>query len=258
MSAPIRVLLADDETSARKRLSQFLAGHIDCEVVGESRNGRQACNDIARLTPDLVFLDVEMPELNGLEVAARIGAANMPATIFATAYDHYALGAFNANAMDYLVKPFDQQRFTVAMDKARRWLGAGQEQFRDQLGAVLKEVAAARSGQDRILVRSGEAQHLVRAADIMHISAEGNYIRLHTVGGEHLMRERMAGIQQRLDGTVFRRIHRSHIVNLDHVKKLLPWFGGDLLVMMSDGSRLTLSRNYREALREFGTAGAAL
>jgi len=248
MSAVIRVLVADDETSARRRLLQFLARQPDVCVAGESGNGLQACADIARLKPDLVFLDVEMPELNGLQVAERIGAANMPATIFATAYDHYALGAFNANAVDYLVKPFDEERFGLAMAKARRWLSAEPGKFGQQLGAAL---AAARAGQERILVRTGEAQLLVKAADIVYISAEGNYVRLHTLAGEHLMRERMAGMLERLDGALFRRIHRSHIVNLDHVKKLLPWFGGDSLVMMADGSRLTLSRNHREALRDF-------
>ena len=252
MSAAIRVLLVDDETSARKRLMQFLTSHADAEVVGESRNGIEACSDIVRLKPDLVFLDVEMPELNGLEVAAQIGVDSMPATIFATAYDHYALRAFDANAMDYLVKPFDQERFAIAMDKARRWLRAGPVQFRQSLGAVLKDLSAGRAGQERLLVRSGESQVLVRAADIVYISAEGNYVRLHTTAAEHLMRETMAGILERLDAAMFRRIHRSHIVNLDHVNKLLPWFGGDSLVMMSDGGRLTLSRNYREALRGFG------
>lgn len=232
MSAVIRVLVVDDETSARRRLLQFLAKHADASVVGESCNGPQACEDIARLKPDLVILDVEMPELNGLQVAERIGAASMPATIFATAYEHYALDAFSTNAVDYLVKPFDEERFATAMSKARRWLGS-------------KET------QDRILVRTGESQVLVKAADIVYISAEGNYVRLHTLDGEHLMRERMAGILERLDGSLFRRIHRSHIVNLDHVKKLLPWFGGDSLVMMADGTRLTLSRNHREALSGF-------
>jgi two-component system LytT family response regulator len=248
----IRVLVADDETSARRRLLQFLARHADVTVAGESRNGLQAYEDIVRLKPDLVFLDVEMPELTGLEVAERIGAANMPATIFATAYDHYALDAFNANAMDYLVKPFDEERFGVALAKARRWLGGALPgQFGQQLGAVLGQLNAAKSAQERILVRSGESQVLVKAADILYISAEGNYVRLHTLGGEHLIRERMAGMLERLDGALFRRIHRSHIVNLDHVKKLLPWFGGDSLVMMADGSRLTLSRSHREALRQF-------
>ena len=247
----IRALVADDETSARRRLLQFLARHADVTVVGEARNGLQAYEDILRLKPDLVFLDVEMPELTGLQVAERIGAANMPATIFATAYDHYALSAFNANAMDYLVKPFDEERFSMAMAKARRWLSAEPGQFGQQLGAVLGELGLAKGAQERILVRSGDSQVLVKAADILYISAEGNYVRLHTLGGEHLMRERMAGMLERLDGALFRRIHRSHIVNLDHVKKLLPWFGGDNLVMMADGTRLTLSRNHREALREF-------
>jgi two-component system, LytTR family, response regulator len=251
MSAPMRVLVVDDETSARKRLIQFLAAHPDAALAGEARNGQEACEQIARLQPDLVFLDVEMPELNGLEVVDRIGTENMPATIFATAYDHYALSAFDANAMDYLLKPFDQARFDAAMVKARRWLQAGPGQFRQHLGSAMAALIPAKTAQDRLLVRSGESQLLVKAADILYISAEGNYVRLHTAAGEHLMRERMAGILERLDAAQFRRIHRSHIVNLDHVKKLLPWFGGDSLVMMADGSRLTLSRNHREALRDF-------
>jgi two-component system LytT family response regulator len=236
MNAAIRVLVADDETSARRRLMQFLAAYPDVSVVGESSNGLQACQDIARLRPDLLILDVEMPELNGLQVAERVGAASMPATIFATAYEHYALGAFNTNAVDYLVKPFDQERFATAMAKARRWLGAA---------------GRGKETSGRILVRSGDAQLLVKAADILYISAEGKYVRLHTPNGEHLMRETMAGMLERLDASLFRRIHHSHIVNLDHVKKLLPWFGGDNLVMMADGTRLTLSRNHREALSGF-------
>jgi two-component system, LytTR family, response regulator len=247
----IRVLVADDETSARKRLAQFLEAEADVTLVGEARHGLDACEQIARLRPDLVFLDVEMPELSGLDVVRQIGAANMPATIFATAYDHYALEAFDANAMDYLLKPFDAARFGAAMAKARRWLQAAPGQLRQPLDRVLADLSPAKGAQDRILVRSGDVQHLVKAADILYISAEGNYIRLHTVHGERLMRERMAGILERLDGALFKRIHRSHIVNLDHVKKLLPWFGGDSLVMMSDGTRLTLSRGHREALRGF-------
>jgi two-component system LytT family response regulator len=242
----IRVLVVDDETSARKRLLQFLAPLPDVEVVGESRNGREACDDIVRLQPTLVFLDVEMPELSGLDVVAQIGVDNMPATIFATAYDHYALSAFDANATDYLLKPFDQQRFDSAMDKARRWIAGGPGQLRPGLQGALASLTTA---PQRILVRSGENQLMLKTADILYISAEGNYVRLHTLGASYLMRERMAGILARLAGTPFRRIHRSHIVNLDHVTKLLPWLGGDSLVMMADGSRLTLSRNHRDALQ---------
>lgn len=248
MSAPIRVLVADDETSARRRIVQLLGQAGDTLVVGEAGDGRQACADIARLAPDLVFLDVEMPELNGLEVVAAVGAARMPATIFATAYDCYALPAFEANAIDYLVKPFDGARFAQALQRARRWLrGVGLEQGRRQLGAALEQLAP-KPDTGRLLVRSGDAQLLVKAADIYYISAEGNYVRLHTTTGEHLMRETMSGILERLGEACFRRVHRSHIVNLEHVTKLLPWFGGDSLVMLANGARVTLTRNYRAAL----------
>ncbi len=250
MSGALRVLVADDETSARKRLIQFLGVHDDVTLIGQACNGLQACEQIAQFKPDLVFLDVEMPELSGLDVVRTVGTGHMPATIFATAYDHYALAAFNANAMDYLLKPFDQVRFDAALGKARRWLQAGPAQLRQQLDNVMAALEPAPRAQDRILVRSGDVQLLQRAADIMYISAEGNYVRLHTAAGEHLMRERMSGILARLDAGRFRRIHRSHIVNLDYVKKLLPWFGGDSLLMMADGCRLTLSRNHRAALHD--------
>lgn len=250
MSTPIRVLVVDDETSARRRIVQLLAQEGDVTLIGESVNGKQACEDIVRLAPDLVFLDMEMPELNGLEVAAAIGAERMPATIFATAYDSYALPAFDANAMDYLVKPFDAIRFGQALDRARRWLrGGALELGRKQLGTVLEQLAPKRE-TGRLLVRCGQSQMLVRAADVYYISAEGNYVRLHTTTGEHLIRESMGGMIERLRDEDFRRIHRSYIVNMDHVRKLLPWFGGDSLVMMADGARLTLTRNYRDALRD--------
>lgn len=252
MSAPIRVLLADDESSARRRLLQFLSAEPGVDVVAQCSNGREACEAIAALAPDLVFLDVEMPELSGLEVVAHIGAARMPATIFATAYEHYALPAFEANAMDYLLKPFDAERFGRAMAKARHWIGHGElDQCRARLGAMLGQLEAAKKPQDRLCVPSGQSQRMLRAADILYISAEGNYIRLHLAGETHLLRERMVGILARLDPALFRRIHRSHIVNLDHVEKLLPWFGGDQLLMLSDGTRLTLSRSYRAGLQKF-------
>lgn len=251
LAAPVRIVVADDETSARMRLRQFLAGEPGVELVAEAANGLQARDAIVATAPDLVFLDVEMPELDGFGVIRAVGLERMPATVFATAYDHYALAAFDANAMDYLLKPFDQPRFARALAKARAWLGqahAAERQVR--LGAVLDSVAPA-GGTGRLLVRNGDAQELVRTSDILYISAEGNYVRLHLHGKTLLMRERMVGILERLDPGQFRRIHRSHIVNLDHVARLLPWFGGDSLVMMADGKRLTWSRVYRDALAEW-------
>ncbi len=247
MSAAIRVLVVDDESAARRRLLQLLAAEADVEVVGEARDGLQACALIAELAPDLLFLDVEMPELNGFGVVERIGVERMPATIFATAYDQYALAAFDAHALAYLLKPFDAERFGRALARARDWIGQGR-------------LADCRAGMAAALALAPKAAHIllpcesghkpVRLADILHISAKGNYVHIATGDGPFQLRETMTGILARLDPARFRRIHRSHIVNLDHVRKVLPWFGGDSLVMMADGVRLTLSRTHREALRD--------
>jgi two-component system LytT family response regulator len=245
MNAPVRVLVVDDETVARRRLLALLAEAPDMRIAGESRNGLEAIDDIVRLAPDLVFLDVEMPERSGLEVVEAVGVERMPATIFVTAYDHYAMAAFEANAMDYLLKPFDAPRFERALAKARHSIGSRVAERAERFRTTL---AAASPTPDRIWVRNGESRQPVKVDDIVHVAAEGNYVRLHTPAGNFVLRERMVGIIARLDPVRFRRIHRSHIVNVDHVKKLLPWFGGDTLVMMSDGSRLTLSRSYKGAL----------
>lgn len=251
-TAPIRVLIADDESAARRRLQHFLSAETDFSVVAECRDGREACEKITQLMPDLVFLDVQMPELNGIEVVQKIGTDRMPATIFATAYDHFAVPAFDANAIDYLLKPFDDERFAKSIAKARRHIRSEPvADYREQLDALLARLAGPKAHADRLLVKVDDSQQLIKTADIVHISAERNYVRLHTKADAHAMRETMNGIQERLDPSIFRRIHRSHIVNLDHVRKILPWFGGDCLVMMDSGTRLTLSRNYRGALESF-------
>lgn len=248
----IRVLIADDETAARRRLLHFLAAEPDFSVVGECSDGKETCAKITQLTPDLVFLDVEMPELSGIEVVEKIGAERMPATIFATAYDHYAVAAFDANAIDYLLKPFDDERFARSLAKARHRIRTEPSaDYHEQLGALLARLGGTRTYSDRLLVKVEESQELIKTADIVHISAERNYVRLYTTTDTHVMRETMKAIQERLDPARFRRIHRSHIVNLDHVRKILPWFGGDCLVSMDSGTRLTLSRNYRGALESF-------
>lgn len=241
MKAPIRTLIADDESAARRRLSHFLSSAADVQLIAECSDGLQAANAIGQLRPDLVFLDVEMPECSGLDVIAKLGIQTMPATILVTAHEHYALPAFEANVLDYLLKPFDGERLDRALAKARAWIGM-------RSAAALSQGAAP---LQRILVRSGSNQQLLNLADVAYISAEGNYLRLHTASGSHQLRQRMVGILEKLDPASFRRIHRSHIVNLDHVSKLLPWYGGDCLVLMKDGCRLTLSRSYRHALKEF-------
>ncbi|KFN42804.1 LytR/AlgR family response regulator transcription factor [Arenimonas oryziterrae] len=252
MTGNIRALIVDDEVPARRRLQQFLAEEADVEIVGEASNGLLAVEAIEQLQPDLVFLDVQMPELDGFGVVQAIGTDAMPATVFVTAYDHYALPAFDANAIDYLLKPFDQDRFRRTMRRVRARLGREREDaLQSQLLNVLDGLSKDRKYPDRLLVRTGESRQLVRLADLHYVTAEGNYVRLHTSTGAHLMRESMRGMEARLDPAIFRRIHRSSIVNIDHIGKLLPWFGGDYLVMMADGGKLTLSRNFRAALGEY-------
>jgi len=244
----LRVLIADDEPAARRRLRSFLQQEPGVSVLAECGNGLAACAALRDGAPQLAFLDVEMPGMSGLEVVRQIGPERMPVTIFATAFEHYATAAFDANVIDYLLKPFEQQRFAQAMAKARAALQAGQQEpYRQRLAGAL-QAATAPSGH--LLVRVGENLQMLRTAEIRYVSAEGNYVRLHTQSGEYQLRERMVGIQARLDPARFRRIHRSHIINLDHVDKLLPWFAGDYLVLLRDGTRLSLSRTYRDEMRD--------
>jgi two-component system LytT family response regulator len=249
---PERILIADDEPTARRWLRDLLARESGLSLVAECADGETAAAEIERLRPDLVFLDVEMPGMTGLEVVRRIGVERMPPTVFVTAHDRYAAEAFEVDGIDYLLKPFGAERFARTLAKARSWAARVDSVERPQrLQAALDAFAAPpalAAPVSRLLVRTGEAQQFVRVADIVYIEADRNYVRLRTPGGWHVLRESMTGILGRLDPQVFRRIHRSHIVNVEHVHKLLPWFGGDRLVIMNDGSRLTLSRNHRDAL----------
>lgn len=258
MPTPLeRVLIADDEPTARRWLRDLIASQPDLALVAECADGESAALEIERLAPDLVFLDVEMPGMTGLEVVRRIGVERMPPTIFVTAHDRYAVQAYEVDGLDYLLKPFGAERFVRALTKAHAWAGREGAPDRPQrLQAALDAFAAppttapanAPPVASRLLVRAGDAQQFVRVADILYIEADRNYVRLRTAEGWHTLRERMVGILERLDPRQFRRIHRSHIVNVEHVHKLLPWFGGDRLVIMSDGSRLTWSRHHRDAL----------
>jgi two-component system LytT family response regulator len=235
-----KVLIADDESLARRRLMQFLANEMDVKVVAECKNGHEASVEIARLQPDIVFLDIEMPECSGLDVVSKIASGLIPVTIFVTAFDQYALPAFDANATDYLLKPFDQERFSRCMSKARKMLMHN----KSALPIITNNLL------EMMTVPSGDSKKVIKTDEILYIGAEGNYIRLHTLQGQFQLRERMQGILERLNPNMFRRIHRSHIINVNHIKKFLPWYGGDYLVMMADGSRLTLSRNFRDSLQD--------
>lgn len=247
-----RALIVDDEPLARQRIRQMLQGESDVEVLRECANGMEAVDAIETLKPDLVFLDIQMPELDGFGVLESVGPEHMPATIFITAYDQYAVHAFEVNAVDYLLKPFDKERFQKTLQRVREGKAIKGAEGGDgkRMEDLLTEVRKDQPYLERILVRVGDRQALVKVSQVQWVEAEDNYVRLHVEGGSHLLRQTMNAMAQKLDPHQFRRIHRSAIVNLDYIKELQPWSSGDYLVVMRDGTRLTLSRTYRPQFAE--------
>ncbi|MEO7456823.1 MAG: LytTR family DNA-binding domain-containing protein [Gemmatimonadaceae bacterium] len=253
----IRVLVADDEPVARRRVVRFLKQDPEVEVVAECAGGREAVERIVADRPDIVFLDVQMPDVTGIEVAEQVGVEEMPAVVFVTAFDQYAIRAFELNAVDYLLKPFDAERFAQALARARSRLGGGggeRARQKDELRAVVKELlaehvaTAAVEYLDRIAVRVDGSLRIVRAADVDWFETEGNYIRLHVGRANHLIRVTAAELEQQLDPRQFARIHRRYLINLDRVSEVQPWFAGDAVVILKDGTKLRLARSHRAAL----------
>jgi two-component system LytT family response regulator len=246
----LRVLIVDDEELARQRIRRLLAREEDVEVIAEACDGAQAVETIRALTPDLVFLDVQMPEVDGFAVLERLRPDPAPAIVFVTAHDDYAVRAFEVHAVDYIRKPFDASRFKAAFARAReRLAGAAAAERARKLDALLAQVEAhPPRSRERIMIRSDGRLYFVRIDDIDWVEAAGNYVKLHVGRDTHLMRETMAGIEKLLDPSRFLRIHRSAIVNLDRVREMQPWFSGEYTVILRDGTQLRLSRVYRDRL----------
>lgn len=247
----IRTLLVDDEPLAREKLRGFLEEEEDIEILGECRDGRQALLTIEEEKPDLVFLDVQMPEMDGFEVLENLDQDALPTVVFVTAYDQYALKAFDVHAVDYLLKPFDRDRFRQALERARteherRQVG----EMRDKLLALLSEVEARKPRfPDRLVIKSSGRVILLKVDDVDWIDAAGNYVKLHSKGESHLLRETMGRLEERLDPEKFLRIHRSTMVNIECIRELQQQFHGDYLVILKNGQRLTLSRSYRDKIQ---------
>ena len=244
-------MIVDDEPLGRERIRTLLAGDPEIEVVGESSDGRDAVTSIAKLKHDLLFLDVQMPEMNGFEVLEAVAGAEMPVVIFVTAYDQYAVKAFQVHALDYLLKSFDRERFGQAVRRAKAEIAKGRDhRFDERLVALLEDLQEQRDKPERLVVRSGGRIFFLRVEEIDWIEAADNYVCLHLGRESHLLRGTMASIEERLDARKFLRIHRSTIVNLDRVRELAPLFHGDYAVRLRDGTELVLSRSYREKLQE--------
>jgi two-component system LytT family response regulator len=247
---PVRVLIVDDEPLARDGVRLHLELEPDFEVVGEAGNGEEAVALIHELSPDVVFLDVQMSGIDGFGVVETVGAERMPVTVFVTAYDQFALKAFEAHALDYLLKPFDAERFRKAIERVRAQLRTlHADGVEAQLAALLAELRGKREYLERIVVRSGGRILILRVEDIDWLEAASNYVRIHAGGRQYLLRETMSNLEARLDPAHFVRIHRSTMVRLERIRELEPLFQGDYVLILEDGTRLTSSRGYRDRLQ---------
>lgn len=245
----IRVLIVDDEPPARDLIATLLRDEPDLEVVGQCSNGREAVAAIKRCSPDLVFLDVQMPGMDGFGVLAELPADRLPLVIFVTAFDQHAIRAFEVHALDYLLKPFEYDRLRQAVRHSRTQLAqrpgtTGQT----RLLALLEELHNRGQSWDRLAIRDAGRILFLQPEEIDWIEAEGNYVRLHVGKESHLLRETMSATEARLASKKFLRVSRSTIVNLERVAEWQPLFHGDSVVILRDGTRLTVSRVYREAL----------
>ncbi|MDY0977654.1 LytTR family DNA-binding domain-containing protein [Massilia sp. CFBP9012] len=239
----MRTLIVDDEHLARALLREYLAAHPDVEIVGECANGFEAVKAIAEHDPDLVFLDIQMPKLDGFEVVELAGAK--PHYIFATAYDRFALRAFEVHALDYLLKPFSRERLAEALNQAR--LRSPQP---TRIEAVVKEAQARQQPLERILIRDGARVHVVAANSIDYIEAQDDYVRICADGKAYLKHQRLSELEAQLDGAMFVRIHRSYIVNVGAVERIEPVSKDNYCAVLRDGVKLPISRSGYQKIRE--------
>jgi two-component system LytT family response regulator len=251
---PIRTLIVDDEPLARERLRTLLGEDAELEVVAECQNGREARETILSREVDLAFLDIQMPEIDGIQALSDIPAERLPAVVFVTAHDKYALKAFELRALDYVLKPFDPDRFRDAVIRAKDRI---RKDRREALGTeLLDALRALTAGKgtskrpERLMVKDSGRITFLRVEDIDFIQAAGNYVCLNAQGRTHTLRDTMADMEAQLDPSRFVRIHRSAIVNVDRIRELQPLFGGEYLVVLHDGTELTLSRSYRQRLMD--------
>jgi two-component system LytT family response regulator len=257
----IRTLIVDDEPLARQNIHALLKDDPEIEIVGESGSGAEALRAIAKQSPDLLFLDIQMPELNGFDVLERIEAERLPVVIFVTAFDHYAIQAFEVHALDYLLKPFDDARFEKALRQAKAQI---EQREINQLSKRLISLLEDRERPPekprgayltRLMVKSASRVFFLKVDEVDWVEAADYYVKLHVGRKGHLLRESMSDLEARLDPDKFMRIHRSAIVNLDRVKEMHPLFNGEYVVILHDGTELKLSRSRREQLQQLLNSG---
>ncbi|MBV8370561.1 MAG: response regulator transcription factor [Candidatus Eremiobacteraeota bacterium] len=241
----MRVVLADDEAPARRKLARFLRESDGVELAGEARTGSEALGLIASERPDLVFLDVQMPDLDGVAVAQVLAAQERaPRVVFVTAFDRHAVRAFELGALDYLLKPFDRERFDRALERARDALAARPAETSAQIAELIARLRGDDRYVRRLLISDGDRSFYVPVREIVRLEADGNDVVVHTRRGAHAIRATLESLEARLDPAQFARVHRSHLVNIDAIAEIRAWFHGDHKLVLRDGSEITWSRRY--------------
>lgn len=239
----ISVMLADDEAPARRKLARFLAEHDDVRIVAEASNGIDALDLIAMTAPDLLFLDINMPDLDGIGVAETLARNERPpAIVFVTAFDQYAVKAFETNALDYLLKPYDRERFERTLARARASLDARPEAA--LLARTLGELRSEEQYVRRLLIPDDGRSFFVSVREVARLESDGNSVRVHCARGIYAVRSTLESLEARLDPMQFARVHRSHVVNIDEIAEIHPWFHGDYKLRMRDGTEIAWSRRY--------------
>ncbi len=251
----MRVIIVDDEPLARDRLRGMLNKESDVEIAAECGDGKEALNAIRREKPDVVFLDIQMPEMDGFEVLSQLQPSEIPQVVFVTAFDEFAVKAFDVHALDYLLKPFDRDRLKQAVERARS--GLNQENPSDltkKLSALLESLSPERKaarGGERLAVKLDGRVIFLKPLEIEWIEAQDNYIKLHVGREAHLVRDTLSSFESRLDPRRFVRIGRSTIVNIDRVREMQPMFHGEYIVILHDGTKLTVSRGFKDNLQKY-------
>lgn len=252
-SETIKTIIADDEPRARNNLLRLLAPYSEFDVVRVCSDGQQTLSAIRDSNPDLVFLDIQMPELNGFELLDKLDDEELPRIVFVTAYDEFALQAFEVHAIDYLMKPFDSGRFKKSLERVKKSLRSSAQ--RDFDLSLKNLMVSLRNNKDhnpgKILIKEDGKIFFLNTSEITHVESSGNYVKIHTTSGNHLIRETMKNMEKKLNENTFFRIHRTIIANITYVKVIEPWFHGDYQVTMTNGTVLSMSRNYKKLLHLF-------
>jgi two-component system, LytTR family, response regulator len=250
---PVKVLIADDEPLARRRSARLLRERDDVEIVAQCSGGADAVESIREHEPDLVLLDIQMPDIDGFGVVSEIGTDKMPQVVFVTAYDQHAIRAFDINAVDYIVKPYTSERFHEAVNRAMTRIAARADSTdlanveEARLLSILERVTANDvAGSDRIIVRDRDRTRLIRARDVDWVESEANYVRLHIGAASYLIRGNLGKLEEKLAGFGFVRVHRRFLVNVERVTEVQPWFGGDAILVLANNTKVRLSRTFKE------------